>query len=373
MPYWVSEANVHNLQHFCGTTEEREKEMKRRICGVLTVIVLLSVILSGCGGARDDIVISGNTSPGTTVDPGTNETDTPSAAVLTDNLSITGGVKSSFLQEKGIDFVPTARAEKTDTHVRTSKSMVSYDESAAKRLVNVYAYNEAGQQISSGTNAGIYETFDYDEAGRLIQHLNDGDLYIYNYGEDGLVQSAEHYDAEYYPSGWRGRLVYSYEGDTVRESYYRGDDETLEYYTVYAGDKILEYRYSGQYTEDWDFYEYDENGNLKYMLTALDGEKKIQREYIYDECGVLTQSVAYENGEPTGTNLVYIYDESGNCICVELGYYDIDADAWLVNGRIELTYDETGNLIAEHAFNEEGESLTGYYIEYTYELVQTQN
>ena len=345
--------------------------MKNRILTILLAAFLIVGVFGGCGAKSADTNGIEQMPPDTAVGDEAQETLSPEQLFLTNNRPISGGPKSELLTAEGIGFIPTGRLSGPDQYVRTTKSMVPSElEAGGTVLTYVYSYNESGQQISSSSqgSGAVYETFEYDEHGRLLQHVNDDDLYFCHYDADGRLQSIEHYDKEYYPDGWRGRFIYSYEGNTVTESYYRGDNETLEYYTVYADDKMQEYRYLGKYSQKWYFYEYNEYGNLKYMLSAEEGEKEILFEYHYNEHGVLTQVCPYEAGEPTGFDYLYFYNESGDCVRIEIGWVDQDTDEWVISIYLEFTYDADGNLLTERSFEKDGESLTGYYIEYTYEL-----
>lgn len=344
--------------------------MKNQILSVLLVALLVVGVLGGRGAKSTDINGTEQMPTNTAAGDEAQETSSAEQMFFANNRSIFGGPKSELLTAEGIGFIPTGRLSGPDQYVRTTKSMVPSDlEAGGTVLTYVYSYNESGQQISSETAGGnVYESFTYDEQGRLILHVNDDDLYIYSYNADGQLQAANHYDTRYDPDGeWKGRIVYAYEGDTTTESYYRGEDEILEYYTVYADDKIQEYRYLGKYSQKWHFYEYDEYGNLKYMLSAEDGEKEILFEYHYNEHGVLTQVCPYEAGDPTGFDYLYFYNESGDCVRIEIGWVDQDTDEWVISVYLEFTYDADGNLLTERSFEEDGESLTGYYIEYTYE------
>lgn len=344
--------------------------MKNRILSIPLVVLLMAGVLSGCAAKNATVNGTERMPADAVVGDEPRETLNTEQMFLTNNRSISGGPKSALLSAEGTGFIPTGRLSGPDHYVRWTQSMVPNNLAAGGIvLTNVYDYNEAGQQISSATQAGkVYESFAYDEQGRLIRHVNEDDLYAYNYDGDGQLQSIDHYDAEYYPEGgWKGHIVYVYEGGTVTESYYRGESEIPEYYTVYVEENIQEYRYQGRYTQEWEFYEYDEYGNLKYMLSADEGEKEILFEYHYNEYGVLSQVTCYSDGEPDGSNWLYHYNDAGDCVRIELGDVDRDTDAWNIRAYFEFTYDADGNLLTEHAYYADGEPLNSYYMEYTYQ------
>lgn len=138
------------------------------------------------------------------------------------------------------------------------------------------------------------------------------------------------------------RYVYTYDeqGNMLTKNTYHMDSEEPSYTDVYTYDeqgRKLTYQYSDQY----DHFE----------LT----------EYIYDELGILTESLSYDKEKELSSRTVYTYDERGNIL--EEQYYDKDGNP--VNGKsYEYTYDEDGRILTQKETYNQGSS--NILFEYTY-------
>ena len=342
---------------------------KKAIALILALTMLLAVC--GCGAADTP---AEPTNPGTSAtEPGSSTgTDDGSAGarLLTNNHSVSGGPESALLNNAGVGFVPTARQTAPTGYVRVSKNRVH--ESSGFIDTIVYAYDEAGRQISIAnqrSNGAIdaFETFSYNDQGQLFLHkkLSEKLMYMYVYDSEGRSQAIEHYDTKYDASGVAvGQTTYSYDGDRVIESYYPSGSSTPEYHTVYVGGKIQEYSYDGKYNQYWNLYEYDDQGNLKYMFTSENDGAEPLYEYLYDERGVLTEVI-----DCYGGSFNYLYNEAGDCILIESGSPDWETGQWTLDVYFEFTYDANGNLLTEKGFYADGSPWGAYYYTYTYESI----
>lgn len=341
---------------------------------VLLILLLAVGALSGCGAEDAPDVAAPNTQISTT-DPDIQKEPVAEHQQLNENRSISGGPDSGLLNSKGIGFIPTGRLTAPEDSVRVGRSLVF--ENGEHHNILVYAYDESGRKISSGNqrpdgSVDVFETFSYNEQGQLFLHESQAEkmMYVYTYDEEGRLQAIDHYSTRYVADGdWQGQVIYFYDGDVVSERYYPNGGSTPEYYTVYSGGKILEYRYEGKYDQEWDFYEYDEQGNLKYMFSAAEGERELVYEYQYDERGVLVQVLSYFGSEHPDGSIRYFYNEMGDCVRIEISSLDWDTDEWALDIYYEFTYDTSGNLLTEKGFYGGGETFYGYYVSWTYESI----
>lgn len=345
--------------------------MKNRILNILLAVLLIAGVLSGC--SSEDEAAEVGTSPtgvvtdGNMTEAGNDSTLIFASTVLTDNRALSGGIESDYiknLEYLSLNIIPTARATSSGAWLKASESIMPTNP-GPDSIVTTYffSYNENGQQVASQMGDRVYETFDYDEAGRLIRHIRiDKEVYCYNYDADGLLLSIDHYKYDYYPNYRHGYFLYQYtNGELIRIGYYGDAEDTLQYYTEYSDGKETEYKHGTGYLV-WEVYKYDDNGNLIAVLSGND-HTELLREYHYDEYGVLFQADEYYDGK-LDRSVAYLYNEAGDCIKAEV--YERDSDGDELDCWFEFTYDEYGNLLTERYYDDDGEPES-YYMEYAYD------
>ena len=235
---------------------------------------------------------------------------------------------------------------------RLSKSMdksIHYDNSGR---VERYEYDNgayvnysySGLEVTVNSSDNEYLEIEYDEYGKILSYILDGDTYIYDYDEYDNIYSIEKNEEiiNRFRRDSRNRLKNIMEEDGSRIFYYYNDNDQCirqktttsdndVYYDYFCynslGEIILSARLNGEDEDAPDEY----NENLECFTDII--------EYSYNN-GLLSQTS--ENNEAKTTQ--YFYDNYGNN--TQLTIAD-SSNNELSLSTVEYTYDLFGNVLTE--------------------------
>ena len=219
---------------------------------------------------------------------------------------------------------------------------------------DTYRYNEAGKQLEGKSYENgelVYSsTRSFDDNGNLLENRTDH----LNY------EGESWYSYESYVYDETGRMVSSHqEGDDPANFW----DFDVTYIYDEAGNLIAEeyvHDYEGTIT---DTYTYDEDGNLIQRVTHshMDGWITNTESYTYDAEGRVLEVrclTEYEDGTVMSESReTFVYDEAGREL--ECAWYDQDEETM----RRAYQYDSNGNRISMEYY-EEGELSYAYTCHY---------
>jgi len=164
-----------------------------------------------------------------------------------------------------------------------------------------YFYNSIGELVRV-SDKGKNFTYNYDDAGRLIEQTNGvtGIKSQYQYFAFGNIKNLYHYKDGNIDSSYS--YQYDLRGNQIQKT---ENDQTTQYY--YDPLSRLEHEISsrGQLAS----YSYDEHGNISGLIEA-EGSKISQTSYVYDISGRLLMQET-EDGADTLQQL-FEYDSEGN-------------------------------------------------------------
>lgn len=291
------------------------KEMKRKICLVLTVLMLASTLFVGCDKTLPEDTPVGENTPA----------DEPSAEELPDATKMTYDAALSCLEKGEIEeayalflSIPDYR----DVSEHLERFVYRYGKKVTRTStdtsISYYQYNPYGQETEwiLGNNV---RTQSYDEKGNLVSVIYfDGGRHFHTYDERGLLV----------------RRVYENEQtgkrDTIEEHTYNELGQKIEVCTVRDGVTVAK-----------EHYEYDEAGNRTKTsrFYANNGEEPYQIiESAYDAAGNrISHKETYYDGQ--WCEWQYAYNENHLVICEQ--YSDYIGDDW----QYDMAYDVYGQVI----------------------------
>lgn len=252
-------------------------------------------------------------------------------------------------------------------------------------LVRISTYDENGNMTSRkfGDDALARTEYAYDERNNMIQersYADDGSLRLeslYEYDDrNNLIREESIYEDSH------GVTEYTYNevNAVTSEKHYSNGDLDHEYYCEYtyneAGDLLTQDSVSGggpnsSYTGTIEYhakYTYNEKGLLVSLIagSALSDTNIDNTRYEYDENGNLTYVLYLTDDGYINHERFYEYDADGNVILDHVSYENYEGGVKKSDSLTKYAYDEHGNMTMEenylnHEFN--------YSYEWTYELV----
>lgn len=228
-----------------------------------------------------------------------------------------------------------------------------------------FTYDQGGWRPTAvyDGNGNAVVTASYDAAGRVTSLENDVGVYTYEYDENGnLLSSSSHYITYSMEDGTEiacdTNYVYTYDtnGNRIRYelTYVLGDETTVterEYTYDDAGLMLSSKSYTNGELASEEQCTYDDAGNLLLSeTTSTDGSVR-SAEYTYDDAGNLLRKETATDGM---TEYIDTYDEAGNMLS-ETTYSDGE-----VSGETTYTYDSEGRKIQEDYTNDVAAGSTEY-------------
>ena len=299
-------------------------------------------------------------------------------------IAITDALGNTTRTEYSTQGLPVTVTAATGDVTRTSYDTLGRPATVTDAVgrTTQYVWNSAGRLLSLTDPKGGVKRFQYDNTGRLTEAV-DCSGYATAYGYDERGHLARRTDAEgnitAYRHDARGQLVQVTHADGVEEQFTWDDEGNLKSYrdgagqlTEYSfnmrrqptwrkdaagryisyfydsqwrlerlrneGDEDTEFRYNvlGQLIEQKDFdgcttsYSYDEAGRL-----SGSREGDVETEFVRDALGRLTKRHIRAPGTGTHSERFY-YDARGRLVTAQTE-----------SSRVQLHYDDAGNLIAE--------------------------
>jgi YD repeat-containing protein len=243
-----------------------------------------------------------------------------------------GADASTLKPEDGV----LQRVVENDTRLNKPLKEIQYGSDGIEEQLTVYEYDEKGfltrEVLLDGEGEILEEkTFEPDSQLRIqkaLQHYADGshDVTTYTRDENGRLIKELTVDDE----GEQESLIeYSYqENHLVREVSFGEADELLweKSYHYSEGDMLIEMIHK-DHTEGLETrktYEHDEHGHLREMLTYIDDE--------------LTERFLFES-DKEGRPLQIIEENKGK------------------KNKIEMGYDNRGNMVSQTEYNLQGEMI----------------
>lgn len=327
--------------------------MKKKILSMITVGMVISVLLLGCGSTptvEKPNVVTEEASEGT-------------AEKTEENAESEEQEQVEEMKEPEIITV----------YLKVKETI---DQDGYTWLSHEYEYDDYGNEIkntnygSSGDLGEITETaYEYDANGRILKKA------IHITGESGETFTSEEAEYEYDNKGKLLKSTTTYFSDEV---WLEMSGETHSVYECEYDDrgnvvKMVSTRYTANGPEEVDEdnyeYEYDAEGRIIKEIAIYSEDAKNIIEYEYDENGsrILNRGIViYEDGteEVIGedkTIYEYEYNEAGNVI----------KRTYAIEGNTDKKhideYDENGNIIKSSQVWDDG------YVEtYLYEYIEMQ-
>lgn len=228
--------------------------------------------------------------------------------------------------------------EKQTVYLCVQERMHNYNEDGV--FLKGYTYDEYGRvteyfQIKDDGSRGWVNVYSYDENGNNTEINTGNGLYTMTYDDEGRMLSQ----------------VYAYKGEVGSETYYTYDENGY----VIAEKRIERYSEEVTYT-----YEIDYNDDYSEAIISQykNGEPNGTTYETYNLAGQVLTSQVYDTADNWKSGQTYSYDDAGNLL--QQGSYsssETQADYMTI-----YTYDEKGLLISKNV-----DYYYGYLLEYTYE------
>ena len=274
----------------------KNKISKAAIAFALIVILMLTVLLSGC----DHI--------------GTQAARYEEAISLIESGKYTSAY--NIFKELG-DYKDSEAYLSRFHYVIVDASVTFQSEEDWSKTILKFTYNDKNlpSRISSySTDSSYYTDYTYDDRGNLVKE---------HYGNGEYQRSVDY--------------LYDTNGNLIKEiETVMGKSQVLKEYTYDENNRMITQSRPnyGILTE----YSYDQNGKLiKQIEKNGDSEDSwYSTDYFYDEGGNLIRTLRVDGNHQTRTD--YVYDENGKLI------KETFTDGDIVNYVMDMTYDENGNL-----------------------------
>lgn len=205
-----------------------------------------------------------------------------------------------------------------------------------------YEYNDEDHTIKQVYDDGGYTEYEYDQKGNLIK--------VTTSAKDITTRVEYKYDAYgnmVDETAWNPTGILSY----AREYEYAPGTDVKLAEISYGMDRCFLSR-----TE----YIYDSSGKL-IRETNQDGDSYVK--YDYDDTGNLLKEAVFKDGKEISRR-EYEHDE--NDLVTKETYYNQNSDGNVSSGSYGYEYDDTGDLITETYFDEDGTIITKLKFQYEY-------
>ena len=294
------------------------KEMKKRICLVLVVLMLASTLFVGCDEILPEDAPTGEDTP---ADGANTPVDEPSAEDLPDATKMTYDAALSCLEKGEIEeayalflSIPDYRdvSEHLERFVYRYGKQATH--SSAGNSISYYQYNQYGQETEFiNGNSMTYKS--YDDKGKLLYEIAaNGSKNSCTYDDCGLLIKNEHYSAYYNKIADYDTYSYNEDGKKIEQSYYVFDALSHRYTYEYdeAGRLIREHFFDRNVEQSVTEFAYDSSGNLISKKKSRDNGTCFLTQYTYNERGLLVLEEETSSNLEMITRITKEYDENGN-------------------------------------------------------------
>lgn len=228
------------------------------------------------------------------------------------------------------------------------------DYKEAKLYLSKYKYVLKEKQYTDFNAKKTITKYEYDDAGKLIEEVNDVEFTTYEYNSLGQLSKKFNEEATYYYNS-KGNIVKEIHNDVIYEKIYDDRGREKETYSYNANGEItyrVTYQYFDDNSEKYDAIEtgafYDFDGEVSEAWVAKlwydrYGNVEIQEREVLSY-GELMSRTRFENK--------YVYDSNGNWL--EHSEY---ANG-VLNMKRTQEFDKGGNIVKQASYNKEGSLIS---------------